>query len=52
MEQVSRVVAIKKYFEQGEGERVTMNELSKLTIEDREELATLAAVELGVEIKK
>lgn len=49
---MTNVVAIKKYFGDTllHNRPVTMQELKALTAEDRKELGTLAAKELGVEI--
>ncbi len=50
METISKVAAIKRYFELDGGRQLKMDELKQLTAEDREELAKLAAKELGVEL--
>lgn len=48
-EKMSNVAAIRKYFEQEpNGRKVEMSELKALSMEDREELGTLARKELGV----
>jgi len=49
-EKMSRIKAIKTFFEKDGGTKVTMGELKDLSKDDREELARLAAAELGVEI--
>lgn len=43
--------AIIAYFEQDGGMKVTLTEIKTLTADDREELARLAAIELGVVIE-
>lgn len=47
---VNNIEAIKTYFEQNGGRKVTMTELKELTAADRAELGQLAAKELGFEI--
>lgn len=42
--------AIKQFFEQGGGRKVTLDELKKLSNDERAQLGALAAAELGVEI--
>ncbi len=44
--------AIKTFFEKEGGRRVTFQEINALSREEREELGSLAAAELGVEIRK
>ena len=49
---ITPMKAIKTYFEGGKhGKKVEMAEFKKLSKDDRKELAELAAVELGMEIK-
>jgi hypothetical protein len=50
-EKVSGVVAIKRFFERDGGQKVSMEELKKLSHEDRDELAPLCAEAIGVELK-
>jgi len=50
MEKVGRVKAIKLFFEKDGGRKVTVQELKDLSQADRQELAELAAKELGVEL--
>lgn len=50
MEKLTRVAAIKRFFEAEGGRKVTMSELKNLTNDDKQELGNLAAVELGCEI--
>lgn len=45
---MTRVQAIKTFFESDGGRRVSMDEMKALTPEDRKELAELAAEKLGV----
>ena len=47
---MGRIEAIKTFFESKGGRKVEMAELKALSQAEREELATLAAVELGVVI--
>ena len=47
---MTRVAAIRTYFEKDGGRKVNFSEIKELTAEDREELATAAARELGVEL--
>jgi hypothetical protein len=49
--EMTGVKAIKTFFEQ-DGRPVSYDELKSLSREDREELAPLAAKELGVEVTK
>ena len=44
---MTRVQAIKTFFESDGGRKVTMDEIKALTPDDRAELATLAAEKLG-----
>ena len=48
MEKITRFAAIKRFFESDGGRKVTMEEMKQL--EERGELAGLAAQELGVEL--
>ena len=50
MEKMSKMKAIREYFEKDNGRKVSLAELKALTPEDREELSTLAATELGIEL--
>lgn len=56
MERMGYVAAIKRYFEQVDhitpqgGQKVTMKDITPLSPEERVELGTLAAKELGVEV--
>lgn len=50
MEAMTRIKALKTFFEADGGRAVTREELVKLTKEERHELGNLAAKELGVEI--
>jgi hypothetical protein len=47
---MSKLKAIRNYFEADGGRKVTLSELKALTTEDKDELAPLAAAELGVEL--
>ena len=47
---MGRIEAIKTFFESNGGRKIQMAELKALSQAEREELATLAAKELGVEI--
>lgn len=47
-ESMSRIAAIRKYFERDGGRKLSMDELRMLTTQDRHELGQLAARELGV----
>lgn len=49
--ELTGIKAIKVYFEQNGGRRVPLAELKALSLEDRQELGRLAAVELGVTLK-
>lgn len=49
--EMTGIKAIKVYFEQDDGRRVSLDELKTLSLKDRQELAELAAVELGVKLK-
>jgi hypothetical protein len=51
MRKMTRVKALREFFEQDGGRRLTMEELKDLPKEDREELGNLAAEALGVEIE-
>lgn len=50
MEQMTAIVAIKKFFESDGGRKIEMKELQALSSEERQQLAKLAAVELNVEL--
>lgn len=50
MEKISKVAAIKRYFEADGGRKLEMKELQALSKEDREWLAVEAAKVLGVEL--
>ena len=50
MEKISRVAAIKRYFEADGGRKVEMREMQALSKEEREYLAVEAAKQLGVEL--
>ncbi len=47
---MSPVKAIRTFFEADGGRKVNMEELKTLPLEDRRELAALAAAQLGVEL--
>ena len=47
---MSRIKAIKTFFEADGGKKLGMKELKDLTPDDKEELGILAAKELGVEL--
>ncbi len=51
MEKMNRMKAIRTFFESDGGRKVSMDEMKALTVEDRKELAELAAKELGVELE-
>jgi hypothetical protein len=48
---MSKYQAIRAYFEQDGGRKVTMEELKALGKENADELAGLCAIELGVTLK-
>lgn len=50
MEKLTRIQVIKRFFEADGGKKLGMQELKALSNEDKDELATLAAKELGVEV--
>lgn len=52
MEVLTKMQAIKTFFESEGGRKVTMEEMKALTPEDRTELAELAARALRVELKQ
>lgn len=47
---LTRTAAIKRFFEDDGGRKVTVDELKKLSPEDRQELGTMCAQALGAEI--
>lgn len=48
---MKKVAALKAFFESDpHGRKLTMDELRALSTDERQELATLAAAELGVEL--
>jgi len=47
MEKITKIKAIKEFFEADGGRPVTMNEMRELTADDRNELGVLAAKALG-----
>lgn len=49
---MTRVQAIKTFFESSCGRKVTMDEMKALTADDRKELADLAIKELGETLKE
>ncbi len=51
MRKMSRVKALREFFEADGGRRLSMEELKNLPPEDRKELGDLAAEALGVEIE-
>ncbi len=48
---LGKIEAIKKFFEANGGKPLSMTELKALSVEEREQLAILAAKELGQELK-
>jgi len=50
MEKMTRIKAIKTFFEASGGRKVSMQEMKKLTDEDKDELGKLACNELGAEL--
>lgn len=50
-EKVSKVIAIKRFFELDGGRKVGLDEFKQLTPEDREELGAPCAAALGLELK-
>ena len=50
MEKMTRIKAIRTFFEADGGRKLAMSELKELTADDRKELGELAAKELGVEL--
>jgi hypothetical protein len=50
MEKMTRIKAIKTFFEASGGRKVGMQEMKKLTDEDKDELGKLACNELGVQL--
>ena len=51
-EKISKVIAIKRFFESNGGRKVGLEEFKQLTPEDRDELGPPAAKELGLELKE
>jgi len=51
MEKTSNVGAIKRYFEEKGGRKITMQEMRELSQTDREEMGAMAAKALGLEIE-
>jgi hypothetical protein len=51
MEKMTRIKAIKTFFEADGGKKVSMTEFKELTDEDKDELGKLACKELGVELE-
>ena len=51
MREVTNTQAIRDFFEQDGGRKVTMDELKKLPMSDREELGALCAKAIGATIK-
>ena len=49
---MGRIKAIKEFFQQDGGRKVTMEELKELTTEDRDELCKEITKETGWEIEK
>lgn len=49
-EKMGRIAAIKNFFEKDGGRKVEVSEFKKLSPEDRQELAELAAIELNVDL--
>ncbi len=50
MKKVGRIKTIKDFFEADNGRKISMEEFKALNEEDKQELAELAAIELGVEL--
>ena len=50
MEKMTRIKAIKTFFEADGGRKVSMQEMKKLTDDDKNELGQLACKELGFEM--
>lgn len=50
MDQMTNVKAIREFFERDGGRKVSMDEFRALSTEDRKELGSLCAQQLGVEI--
>lgn len=50
MEKISKIKAIKLFFEADGGRKVTMEELKELNNEERREIGRMCADELGVEL--
>lgn len=48
---MSTIAVIKKFFEDG-GPKVQISELKALSLDERQELANLAAIEMGIEVVK
>jgi len=48
---MSRIKAIKTFFEMDGGRKVSMAELKKLSSGDKDELGMLACIELGCELE-
>lgn len=51
MEQMTRISAIRAFFEADGGRKVTMDEFKALSGDDRKELGEMAAEKLGVNLK-
>jgi len=51
MEEMGRIEVIKTFFEKDGGRKVQMAELKALSQDEREELASLAAKELGFPLR-
>ncbi len=49
---MKRIEAIKTFFEQDGGRKVTMDELKALSTDSRQELGVLSAQALGVELEE
>jgi hypothetical protein len=52
VKEMTKMQAIRTFFESDGGRKVTMQEMKDLTAEDRNELATAAAERLGVTLKE
>ncbi len=48
---MKKITCIKEYFERNGGRQVSLEELKALSDKDRQELAELAAREMGVELE-
>lgn len=49
---MNRITAIKTFFEKDGGRKVSMDEIKALSGPERDELATLAAAELGEKLEE